>query len=477
MQINHKAMSWALGLFFGWLLSFPFSGPVLFYINNPGNYSYAIYFMGAHALSLFALALVPYTKINWQKYMGASALFCMVATILLVVPRVAGESELVMSLFIGMGIASSMFILGWCFPYTLYIPGPDRIRFMAGVIIKSSLIYVLFSLMVSFFPTQIVWMSLTIPLIGAAWAAGRIDFVKFNVFTPSPENDRQFSPGFLILLCLFVFGIYLNGGLMYTIMYPSFLPFEDISLYFRSIPYILVLLFFLIRVGRSGEQFIVYLGVSFLGLAFVFFALIPDKLGGYIITETLVQSAFAILDLFLWVILAEFALFYSHPFRVFGCGLAANVAAIAAGSFAGTFLLQMEENYFTITALVASGAIFLTFVTMPLLFRRMDERNVNYADAPEDAQENNWEEILDRMVKNMPGTHYLTPREKEIVKLILQGDTNKDIAVNLCISENTLKTHIKNIYRKLEISQKRELLSLALGKIKFSSGHELSPPG
>jgi RNA polymerase sigma factor (sigma-70 family) len=45
----------------------------------------------------------------------------------------------------------------------------------------------------------------------------------------------------------------------------------------------------------------------------------------------------------------------------------------------------------------------------------------------------------------------LTAREKEIVKLVAKGCTNKQIAERLFISEQTVKKHLKNIFSKLKV--------------------------
>lgn len=56
----------------------------------------------------------------------------------------------------------------------------------------------------------------------------------------------------------------------------------------------------------------------------------------------------------------------------------------------------------------------------------------------------------------------LTDREQEIVGWVIQGMTNREIAGLLGISDNTVKTHLRNIFGKLKISRR---LQLALYRI------------
>lgn len=45
----------------------------------------------------------------------------------------------------------------------------------------------------------------------------------------------------------------------------------------------------------------------------------------------------------------------------------------------------------------------------------------------------------------------LTPRECQILKLIVDGSSNESIAENLCISSHTVKTHLYNVFRKINV--------------------------
>jgi DNA-binding CsgD family transcriptional regulator len=52
----------------------------------------------------------------------------------------------------------------------------------------------------------------------------------------------------------------------------------------------------------------------------------------------------------------------------------------------------------------------------------------------------------------------LTPQERRIVGLLVDGYSNQDIIKELYVSINTLKTHLKNIYRKTQTKNRRELV-------------------
>ena len=53
----------------------------------------------------------------------------------------------------------------------------------------------------------------------------------------------------------------------------------------------------------------------------------------------------------------------------------------------------------------------------------------------------------------------LTSREKDIAKLILNGLTNKEIAIELHISPSTIKTHTTHIYQKLSVTDRLSLFT------------------
>lgn len=56
----------------------------------------------------------------------------------------------------------------------------------------------------------------------------------------------------------------------------------------------------------------------------------------------------------------------------------------------------------------------------------------------------------------------LTPREREILALIAQGLTNREIAERLTLSVNTVKTHRLHIYQKLDLHNRAALIQYAI---------------
>jgi DNA-binding NarL/FixJ family response regulator len=62
-----------------------------------------------------------------------------------------------------------------------------------------------------------------------------------------------------------------------------------------------------------------------------------------------------------------------------------------------------------------------------------------------------------------PGAHLgLTQRESEVLALIVSGRSNRAIAGQLTLSAETIKTHVRGIYRKLDVSDRAGAVATAL---------------
>ena len=72
----------------------------------------------------------------------------------------------------------------------------------------------------------------------------------------------------------------------------------------------------------------------------------------------------------------------------------------------------------------------------------------------------------------------LTDRERQIMRLVSEGLSNKEIGRRLNIADGTIKQHLHHIYQKLEISNRTVLAALAISqKIKFRADNKADISG
>lgn len=81
----------------------------------------------------------------------------------------------------------------------------------------------------------------------------------------------------------------------------------------------------------------------------------------------------------------------------------------------------------------------------------------------EEEKEVHYRDRLSKQCAAIARRYYLSSREAEVMELMARGGTVPSIAKTLYISENTVKTHTKRIYGKLDIHKREELLALFNG--------------
>jgi two-component system NarL family response regulator len=67
-----------------------------------------------------------------------------------------------------------------------------------------------------------------------------------------------------------------------------------------------------------------------------------------------------------------------------------------------------------------------------------------------------------RDLQEAKGIDALTDREKDVLRLVARGATNRDIAEELVITENTVKVHLRNILDKLQLRNRQQAAAYAV---------------
>lgn len=116
--------------------------------------------------------------------------------------------------------------------------------------------------------------------------------------------------------------------------------------------------------------------------------------------------------------------------------------SISAGANGYLLKEDAEEELFTAIDHIRSGRIYIS----PVLMDQSMENWVRLRRGKEDPR----------------ATESLTVRQREILKLIAEGKSNKEIGAMLCISVRTVERHRANMMRKLNVRKTAELVRYAL---------------
>jgi DNA-binding CsgD family transcriptional regulator/MFS family permease len=268
----------------------------------------------------------------------------------------------------------------------------------------------------------------------------------------------------LILLYLFIALITIDSGMMYNIVNPAFSHHVQLISFYWAVPYIGTIFLLKKLPERINRSYVLYMAVAMIGFAYILFYLLDKSALSYVIIDTFMLGAFGICDLFWWVILGEMLAFTNNPIKIFGIGLSANVLGVFFGYAMCSALNIMPEQ---ISVSIALGIVLISLLVLPKLYDELSRLIKNQAfligltknrgSAREEVDSK--EEVREREPDFME-VFGLTGREAEIARLLLGGRTYKMIGQELFISENTVKTHIKNIYTKMNVVNKTEFLEM-----------------
>ncbi len=149
--------------------------------------------------------------------------------------------------------------------------------------------------------------------------------------------------------------------------------------------------------------------------------------------------------------------------------VAGGIAVGTLLAWAGMFSLPSLDGSFYATCIVILMNIFAqTFINegrfpsseqSPLTLEPASSEPVPEAETAQDADVLRGEAWV-KSVNHICQEYNLSPRQSEILKLLANGRDSVYIENHFCISKSTAKSHIYNIYRKLHIHSRQELIDI-----------------
>ena len=217
---------------------------------------------------------------------------------------------------------------------------------------------------------------------------------------------------------------------------------------------------------RKGEIDVRVFAWATLPLALVFFAAIPllGATAGLLISF-LVKLAYVAFALFVLFMLANVCYRHAIPSaRVFAYARASSEAAMFAGILLRRWMrsagiLDGQEMLWVISliGLVATVGCVLLWHTERSV---TSDWGVSGVDAASGFKAKSSRDLLLERMDVLAQEKNLTPREQEILALLAKGYTAVSIEGELFMSHNTLKTHLRHIYGKLEVHTRAEALEM-----------------
>ncbi|MEL7624316.1 MAG: LuxR family transcriptional regulator [Clostridiales bacterium] len=460
-EIDNRRLSIIVfSLFFSWLLAFPFEGRILYaladyYSISAGSFVFGT--MTAHFSGLLACGFFVRNMRTAKKLMLFSIAFCIAASGVFFGPP---------SFLWVVALYSAAFLVGccvaaWGFYFKHCTPKDERIKTMADCLIFSNLLMILLN-MTAIHISPHAGLGFSMLMLGSALLfAFRLPKEKVTEELPSSEQGEVYvgKAGPLAFLSLFVVIITINSGLMYQVQGPAFAHLEWLTSWYWAVPYIAALFIMRNLPRKTNRAYILYVAIAMIGLSFIAFLALGRSWTDYLVVNTLMLGACGVYDLFWWSILGEMLELDKNPARIMGVGLSANVLGVLLGGLIGNAIASTSGQSHNPT-LLALGVVCVTLILLPPLHARLTTLLKNHAylntitEMP--AQEQT------RLICTFSITEKLTEREGEIAALLIKGNTYRMIAGELHVSENTVKTHVKNIYSKAGVQSRMELMNLLL---------------
>lgn len=253
-------------------------------------------------------------------------------------------------------------------------------------------------------------------------------------------------------------------------------------------------------IGGSAIFAIIVVGVVFLGIvaklkdkfdpSLTYRLSLPIMVAGFVAIALFVDThaaasilliniGYEFFDILAWILFADVSRRKNeNALHIFGLGVAFMFVGMALGNLAGGVLNPLVADgsvQITAVAMLATLClVIVAFMVLPegVITQLSGTKHSGRKDRePESPRPDNAEkpaeaEVSGRLESRCAAVAQdfgLTPRESEVIVLLAYGRTLSIIARDLQIAKGTARTHIENIYRKLDVHKQQELIDLVEG--------------
>lgn len=206
------------------------------------------------------------------------------------------------------------------------------------------------------------------------------------------------------------------------------------------------------------DRLVYRIGFALIGAAYVLYALAEASGSPVAAVIVLQYVAYSYLDIILWGLGSYLIKDCGQPaVWVAACPSASLLTGRIAGSVMGTALVSGPAGTpHAVILICAVAAYAFMFVALQLSSGENILNGWGFI-LPSDAGDQRTD--LERACALIAADFRLTAREQDVLRLVVQKKSRREIADELFISQNTVKTHIRKLYAKLEVHSNEELIA------------------
>ena len=239
---------------------------------------------------------------------------------------------------------------------------------------------------------------------------------------------------------------------MFQVIYPYFGEFVLLTSIYTNVPYIAAI-FLLTRVIKINKFKYLYIGLALWGVTFIIFAFTGQTALSFVILCTFMLFACGIFDIFWWSVMASNFDSVHNPSSLLGLGLSINVLGVWVGGLIGNFLMSIGVDKQELSLMGILVVLISLLIILPL-----NNRLSNFIEYSEFLVKLHFMNGKKIKTFNEEVQETLSKREFEVYNLLIMGKSDNQISEALCITKNTIKTHNRNIYKKLKVANRIELI-------------------